>query len=139
MLEREKTMLTMKSLSENPVQCVEHSVIPHIEQEAEQLHYRLMRVDCAQVKNKTQLLSAIAHQLAFSTHFGANFDALYDCLTDMQPDDAKGMLLVLRHLPVRSGLKQKDAEILLEILDDVAAFFAQRQIPYYVVYDVAEK
>jgi hypothetical protein len=39
-------------------------------------------VDCAAVRNKQALMTALAAGLDFPDYFGANWDALADCLTD---------------------------------------------------------
>ena len=88
------------------------------------------QVDCSRVHTKQRLLSVLAHGLGFPPYFGANWDALMDCLTDMSWAPAEGYVILLRGL---RGLAQRDYFTVLDVLKDAAVFWADNEVPFYVL------
>ena len=96
---------------------------------------RLIDVDFDACTNKTEALRAIARAFALPSWFGMNLDALYDALTDL-PDrgTANGYVVLLEHLPRTEQFTREQRAALLDVFRDVAESFAERGIPFRVLY-----
>jgi hypothetical protein len=92
---------------------------------------RVARVDLAGVAGKEALLERIALALAFPKWFGGNWDALEDCLSDLSWLKAEGHVLVLEEA---GQVPADDADVLLDILSSVTAYWAERGRPFFAVF-----
>lgn len=102
---------------------------------AAQAGQRLIFVDCARCRTRKDVLQAIARAFAFPSWFGMNLDALYDALTDL--DDAAvgdGVVIVLDGLPTGTGFDAAARGALLAVFRDAARDYAQRALPFRVLY-----
>jgi RNAse (barnase) inhibitor barstar len=86
------------------------------------------------VHTKRRLLSVLARELAFPAYFGANWDALADCLTDLSWAPAEGYAILLSRL---TGLAQQDYFTALDVLEEAAIFWADNEVPFYVLMEGA--
>lgn len=102
---------------------------------ARQAGQRLIDVDFNACTSKTEALRAIAGAFALPSWFGMNLDALYDALTDL-PDrgTANGYVILLEHLPRTEQFTREQRDALLDVFRDVAESFAERGIPFRVLY-----
>ena len=94
-----------------------------------------VRLDGAGVKDKRELLAALAAGFKFPAYFGRNWDALLDCLRSL-PDfvQARGYAVIIE----RSGLFLKDSPADLEDFRDIAetaaAFLLEKyKLPFKIV------
>ena len=80
------------------------------------------RLDGANIKNKRELLAALAAGLRFPEYFGYNWDALLDCLRSL-PDfiSARGYAVIIE----RSDLLLKDSPADLVDFKDIAGTAAE--------------
>jgi len=96
----------------------------------------LITVDCSGCADKRDVLSAIARALELPSWFGLNWDALYDALTDLpQQRPAAGYVLLLEHLPDGPRFGTDERAALLAVLRDTVDDYAERKIPFRVLYD----
>jgi hypothetical protein len=92
------------------------------------------RVPVAGVGSKQELLRRFAGALGFPDWFGANWDALEDCLTDLSWRPAEGYLLILEGVSGLEDLGSEDREMLLDILQASARFWAGQGTPFFAVF-----
>ncbi len=98
------------------------------------LDFFTARLDGANIKNKPELLTALAAGLRFPEYFGHNWDALLDCLRSL-PEfiSARGYAVIIE----RSALLLKDSPADLEAFKDTvgtaAEFLEQHGLPFKVV------
>lgn len=93
---------------------------------------RYVRVDFGAVRDRGSVFRALGRAFELPEWFGANLDALYDSLTDLAP--APGYLVVLERMPASAdfGVEQRNA--LLDVLRDVASYYADTGVPFRVFY-----
>lgn len=96
---------------------------------------RLIDIEFDACSDKSEVLSAIAHAFALPSWFGMNFDALYDALTDL-PDRnaASGYVVLLERLPRTAQFARAQRDALLDVFRDAAESFAERGVPFRVLY-----
>jgi len=92
------------------------------------------RVPLAGAGAKQELLRRFAEALGFPDWFGANWDALEDCLTDLSWRPAEGYLLLLEGASGLEDLSAEDREMLLDILQASARFWAGQGTPFFAVF-----
>jgi RNAse (barnase) inhibitor barstar len=96
---------------------------------------RFFEIDLAGCHDKKAVLRAIGKGFGFPAWYGANLDALYDCLTDLLEDsDAAGYVVVLEHLPREGDFDGEARAALLDVFRDAADAFADRGVPFRVLY-----
>lgn len=89
----------------------------------------LARIDLAGARGKDEILERIARALEFPSWFGGNWDALEDCLADLSWSGSHGHVLVI------AGADASDERgVLVDILGSAAAFWAERQRPFFAVF-----
>jgi hypothetical protein len=97
-----------------------------------------LEVDTANVRDKSGLMSVLAHALQFPPTFGSNWDALADTLQDFSWHPASGYVLHFRNAaPLRAALGA-DWVTLVEILRTTARYSAQHRKFFIVLMDDAE-
>lgn len=94
-------------------------------------------IDCADARDKADVLARIAKALAFPKHFGGNLDALYDSLTELPSAAGKGWAILLHRLPVQPGFSAEDREALLDTFRDAAEFHAEGATAFRVFFSYA--
>lgn len=104
-----------------------------LEEAALGLDFAVAVIDCAGRSDKDEILDRFAQALRFPDWFGANWDALEDCLGDLSWWPAKGYVLVLDHIAAWRGAEPEAFAILLEILNDAAAGWAEADVPFWAV------
>jgi len=96
----------------------------------------LITVDCSGCEDKPGVLAAFAGALQLPSWFGRNWDALYDSLTDLPHQrPATGYVLLLEQLPDGPRFDAKERAALLAVLSDAVDDYAERKIPFRVLYD----
>ena len=95
----------------------------------------VIEVDLDRCTGKAEVLQAIARAFDLPSWFGMNLDALYDSLTDLPDTGAAAGYIVLldRLLRVRNFDREQRAA-LLGVFRDVAETYAQRGVPFRVLY-----
>jgi hypothetical protein len=83
------------------------------------------------VSEKEALMQHIAQALEFPRWFGGNWDALEDCLTDLSWSKAGGHVLLIEGA---EGLPADERGILVDILASAAAWWVERQHPFFAVF-----
>ena len=94
----------------------------------------LFDVDLHGIKGKQKLLDVVAQAAAFPSGFGANWDALADALCDLSWIKSEGYVLLLRNATDTLGLSANDGEILQDIFSDTAAYWRQRDKPFWIFF-----
>ena len=92
---------------------------------------KLVRIDLAGISGKQALLERIARALDFPQWFGGNWDALEDCLTDLSWLKAGGHVLMFEDA---AQLPRDDRGVLADILAAAAAYWAERNRPFFAVF-----
>jgi len=126
---------SLNDLPSNSVRPLGRLTVATLREWAAAAGQRFVDVDLAGCHDKRGVLKAIGKGFGFPDWYGANLDALYDCLTDL-PDDAgvPGYVVVLEHLPRASGFDDEARAALLDVFRDAADAFADRGVPFRVVY-----
>jgi RNAse (barnase) inhibitor barstar len=102
---------------------------------AQQSNQRLVEVDLASCTDKLSVLREIGKAFALPAWFGQNLDALYDALTDLpEQKGAVGYVVVLDQLPRGGNFSGEQRDALLDVFRDVAKSYAERGIPFRVLY-----
>ncbi len=91
----------------------------------------LAPVDLRGVDDKEALLERLAQALGFPEWFGGNWDALEDCLCDLSWRPGAGHVLVLRGA---AALPADDFGVLVDVLATGAAFWAERERPFFAAF-----
>lgn len=100
----------------------------------------VVRIPLAGVAGKGALLERFAAALAFPDWFGANWDALEDCLGDLSWRPDQGRVLLIDGFESLASGAREDFRVLLELLTDVAEYWAGRGRAFFVVFvDPAQK
>lgn len=97
------------------------------------LGFAVAVVDFAGCRGKDEVLERFAAALRFPDWFGHNWDALADCLGDLSWWPAPGYLLLLDHAGGWRDAESGDFAVLLDILNDAAALWAARQLPFWAL------
>ena len=96
---------------------------------------RLIGVEFDACTDESEVLRAIAHAFALPSWFGMNLDALYDALTDLTDRDAaSGYVVLLERLPRTGQFTRAQRDALLDVFRDVVDSFAERGVPFRVLY-----
>src|SRR5688500_13442578 len=77
--------------------------------------YRLHDIDASKWRSEADMHDALARELAFPDHYGANLDALADCLGDLPVPETGGLALLVRGLDAFSRQESRLAHALLDI------------------------
>jgi RNAse (barnase) inhibitor barstar len=85
------------------------------------------RVDAKGIKNKAELLDALAAAFALPKYFGKNWDALVDCLADMSWLPAQGYVCVLLGADALKAADKASYAGLVTVSRDVARRWAGRE------------
>ena len=88
---------------------------------AKKAHLAFFHVDGRNVQRKEQLMTALATSLRLPEHFGRNWDALEECLTDLEPNEGAGYLLLYDHIDGLLESHPDQFDTLVEILRDAVA------------------
>jgi hypothetical protein len=94
-------------------------------------------IDLHSVRNKRELLSALAAACAYTQSFGHNWDALADVLQDMSWAGTAAYVLHLQHAERAFESLGSDRGILLEVLTDSASYWRARARAFVVFVDGA--
>ncbi len=100
--------------------------------------WRLVHLDGTFIANKTELLRQTAAAMNFPDYFGQNWDALEDCLTDLDWLAARQYVLLFTQPENFARTAATDWQTLLEILQDVVAFWRETDTPMYVLFQTAD-
>ncbi|MEO8718363.1 MAG: barstar family protein [Burkholderiales bacterium] len=91
----------------------------------------LAHADLQGADGKDALLERLALVLGFPAWFGGNWDALEDCLGDLAWRTGDGHVFVFSGL---ADLPADDFGVLVDVLRSSAAFWAERQRPFFAVF-----
>ena len=89
------------------------------------------QADLRDTNDKATLLERMAQALGFPGWFGGNWDALEDCLGDLSWRPGEGHVLLFGGY---EELPPDELGVLLDVLSACAAFWAQRQRPFFAVF-----
>jgi len=98
---------------------------------ANTLKYVVAPIDLKACTGDTDALERIADALAFPSWFGGNLDALEDCLNDLSWHAAEGYVLLLEHTGDWRAHEDNAFDVLLDILNEAAARWAQDRVPFW--------
>lgn len=101
------------------------------------LGFDCVNVDLDGCEDKAEFLDRVSRALEFPAWFGGNWDALFDCLADLGWRPAPGYVVVLGHA---SGLREAQPEVFdtaLTLMDDAAAAWRERDVPFRVFVDAS--
>lgn len=98
------------------------------------LGYEVARIDLAGCDDHAQLFARIAQALRFPEWFGHNWDALADSLADLSWLPATGYLLLIEHAGTWREGAGKDADMLLELLNEAAFAWAEQDIAFWALF-----
>lgn len=98
--------------------------------------FSIHRIDLADARDKSSLLTQLAAALAFPDWFGHNWDALSDCLNDLSWMPAEGRLILLEHCDNLQASRGEDFAILLQVLADAAVAWRAESVPFWVLVDL---
>jgi Barstar (barnase inhibitor) len=102
----------------------------------DEAHAQRIEVDLDAVRTKAQLLDVLARSASLPAHFGRNWDALADCFQDLPAPRAAYLVHVFRASAARSALVT-DWAIFLEILEDAAIYWSERDATFLAFVDDA--
>ncbi len=77
----------------------------------------------ADAQTKEDLLSALAEELEFPSHFGRNWDALNDCLRDLSWLSDRRVVIVHEALPLADS--PREAAMYLQLLEDACSSWTE--------------
>lgn len=97
------------------------------------------RIDMGGCNGKAALLLRIATALDFPTSFGRNWDALSDSLRDLSWVPGAGYALLFEHAGDLRTADEGDFDTLLDILDDAAHDWAERDLPFWAFIALPEE
>lgn len=89
------------------------------------------RVDLGGCNGKGTLLLRIAAALDFPSSFGRNWDALSDSLRDLSWIPGQGYAVLFERAGDLRSADEGDFDTLLDILDDAAQDWAERELPFW--------
>ncbi|MEI7482451.1 MAG: barstar family protein [Elusimicrobiota bacterium] len=91
------------------------------------LGYFTLRLDGTKIKNKADLLAALASGLKFPAYFGHNWDALLDCLRSL-PDFIKagGYAVIIESSDFFLADSFSDRDNFRDIVETAAGFLAEK-------------
>jgi len=101
---------------------------------ADSAGFKLLDADLKDIRGKRNLLDALARAADFPPGFGANWDALADALCDLSWLKSEGYVLLLRNATGTLGLSANDREIAQDIFADTAAYWRQRNRPFWIFF-----
>lgn len=90
-------------------------------------------IELAGCRGKADLLVRIATAMRFPAWFGHNWDALADCLADLSWLRSPACVVELHHLGELRDASPEAADVLLDILADTTAFWADQGIDFRFV------
>ncbi|NJK79114.1 MAG: barstar family protein [Chloroflexaceae bacterium] len=100
---------------------------------AQSLHMHLAILEGQHIRNKNELLHAIAQEYAFPETPYPNWDGTQDWLSDISWLDYSGFLLLYTDIYYLFDEAPVDFAVLLDVLSDSTAYRAQRNIPFHVL------
>lgn len=92
---------------------------------------RVSRIGLGGASDKAALMERIARSLEFPNWFGGNWDALEDCLTDLSWLEGAGHVLIFENA---TQLARDERGVLADILASAAAYWAERERPFFAVF-----
>jgi RNAse (barnase) inhibitor barstar len=97
-----------------------------VEQAAHQRDFRFIHLDGSDITNRQELFRLVQSAFEFPRHFGSNWDALLDMLRDLSWLPTSGYVVFAHNLEPLSTHDHASYDHLLGVLDDAAAFWADR-------------
>jgi len=95
--------------------------------------FDVVSISLAGVAAKDAVLERFAAALAFPDWFGGNWDALEDCLEDLSWRPDGGRVLLIEGFESLAAGARDDFRVLLDLLADVAEYWAGRGRAFFVV------
>lgn len=127
----------IQSTTPNSTQALDVIHLENLRNEAVRSNQRFCSVQFDGVSSKKQVLDRIAEALGFPEYFGGNLDALFDCMTDLDLGAHAGFVIALEKLPQTTGFSEQERKKILEVLRNVAEFWADQKVPFRVFYSLA--
>jgi hypothetical protein len=126
-------MLSAERLQRVTWQCVHFCSTDDASGARDALHgdLRILELD---LDSPAQLMTAIARAFQFPDYFGENWDALDECLRDLEWLPAAGYVLFLRRSSDLWARDPQSAGALVESWLMAAEEWAQRGIPFHLVF-----
>ena len=127
----------LTALLADPAQCGAYYVDLHdraaMAEAAVLLEFALVAIDLKGCADKADALDRFAEALKFPEWFGDNWDALADCLSDLSWWPAGGYVLLLDHVDDWRERAPADCDVVIDILNEVAAGWAQARTPFWAL------
>ncbi|MBI3917701.1 MAG: barstar family protein [Betaproteobacteria bacterium] len=94
----------------------------------------LLRLDIKGVRDKRDLLAAIAAALEFPEWFGGNWDALEERLTELPCNQTHGFVLLLDHCAEFARHSPNEFAAAIEIFESAAEFWAEQDKVFWTLF-----
>lgn len=127
-------MLHLSEVAEVRWECVHFTSIDPVSALDHQLTERGIFAAVTDISTTGSLLGAIAKALRFPAYFGENWDALDECIQDMDWLPAAGCVLFVRGARQLWLSHPEDAGKLVEAWLSAAESWAQRSVPFHLVF-----
>ncbi len=98
--------------------------------------FATFRIDLGMVRDKDELLGAIAAAMEFPDWFGRNWDALDDCLTDLSWRPADGYVVMLEHCDGIHGRAESDFVAMMQAFSRTADAWRSEDVPFWCFVDM---
>lgn len=95
---------------------------------------QLIDLDFAQLRNKGQLLNALAAAFSFPPYCESNWDALSDALSDLSWSKSAGWVLQIKDAARFQSKFPADFTILIKILESVTSNWQSEGKPFWVIF-----
>lgn len=99
---------------------------------------RVLRIDLEGCDDKRTLLMRFGTQLDFPAGWGRNWDALSDALRDLSWLPGTGYALLLSDAQELRTASAGDFDMLLDVLSEVSAGWAQDSVPFWAFLELAD-
>lgn len=103
--------------------------------EAATLNFPIFVISPEKATSTAEWLQALAAQLNFPAHFGANFDALYDTLCDRASCPQTACVLILGNL---EALGEEGCDTLIAVLQAVADEWREQQRSFWALFNAPQ-
>ncbi|MGA9826752.1 MAG: barstar family protein [Rhodanobacteraceae bacterium] len=106
-------------------------VLDALDERARSSDALVLRANLSGCRDKGDLLRRLVDTFDLPGYFGHNWDALSDSLADLEWLEADGYVLLLDHAGDLREAAEADFETFIEILDDTAETWRERDIAFF--------
>jgi len=98
------------------VRRIEDAAIEELEAEADELGWRCVVLDGAEVEDRESFLQMCDEAFGLPDWFGMNWDALEECLSDLDLAETEGVVVVWSSWGLLAEAEPKDFAVALDVL-----------------------